>query len=447
MPPLVIDRRGVEMGMFCRHVRVGVWHFGRVVAGPQPHAHDRRQRGQRAEGEEAGIEPYPRAHPAGHWVSDEPAGMRQGELRGEEGRSVFFVGGAPQQPARRCLCQRIADAEQQPQRHQHLESPDRQWPEEETGCQQPGTEQHDPSIRQPLQQLGQPQGHQHGPCAKSCQRAGREALAELQLALHEHDGVDDDHGARRRDGQVQRQQPAQPRRGQIDAAAARRTLVDAAARRLFGLGQHGRHDEQRRRDETHDGAEEEAVESDDRQQHCGKRRTAQALQVVGQAGQRQCFGVVRLLGKHVGDGGLEGGRECGRGGLQHEDQHIDLPDLSDERQQQGDRCAHQVQSDEQSAAGQLFGEGGGHRRNADVGQHLDGQRRAKDRPGVCPCQVVGQQAQGDRGQACADQSDDLSEEEMPIGAVGEDVEHGASPLILNDLGRRCAHRGGRISYR
>ena len=28
MPPLVIDRRGVEMGMFCRHVRVGVWHFG-----------------------------------------------------------------------------------------------------------------------------------------------------------------------------------------------------------------------------------------------------------------------------------------------------------------------------------------------------------------------------------------------------------------------------------
>ena len=52
-----------------------------------------------AEGEEAGIEPYPRAHPAGHWVSDEPAGMRQGELRGEEGRSVFFVGGAPQQPA------------------------------------------------------------------------------------------------------------------------------------------------------------------------------------------------------------------------------------------------------------------------------------------------------------------------------------------------------------
>jgi hypothetical protein len=58
-----------------------------------------------------------------------------------------------------------------------------------------------------------------------------------------------------------------------------------------------------------------------------------------------------------------GRRERGGGGLKDEDQDVDLPDLGDERQRQGDGGPDKVHGDEKGAPGQPVGEG------ADNGRH------------------------------------------------------------------------------
>ena len=167
-----------------------------------------------------------------------------------------------------------------------------------------------------------------------------------------HHGVDDHHGSGGRDGQIERQQSAQARRRQIDADAPGRLVVDATGvRGGRRLRQPHRQNQRGRGQEPDHGAAEQPVEADHRQQ-CGReRRAEQALQVVGEARERQGAGVVLLVGQNIRDGRLEGRRE-GRGRrLQQEDQDVDLPDLGHEGQQQRDRRPDEVHRDQKGAAG------------------------------------------------------------------------------------------------
>ena len=89
-----------------------------------------------------------------------------------------------------------------------------------------------------------------------------------------------------------------------------------------------------------------AEATNDRQQGCSQHRAEQVFQVVGEARQGQGAGVITFIRKNIRDHRLEQRREaCGRG-LQQRDQHIDVPDLGDEWQHQGDACPDQVKRDE-----------------------------------------------------------------------------------------------------
>ena len=73
--------------------------------------------------------------------------------------------------------------------------------------------------------------------------------------------------------------------------------------------------------------------------------------------------------------------------MQNEDQHIDLPDLIDERQaERHDRPDH-VHGHQQGPAGDLVDEGVHHWADADIGDHLDGQGAAQHRARIGTCKV------------------------------------------------------------
>ena len=76
---------------------------------------DARERGQR---HKARVQAGSGAEPTGQRIGDQPAGMRQRELRGEQRRPVFRRARAAQQPPGGRLHQRVAQSEAQPQRQQ-----------------------------------------------------------------------------------------------------------------------------------------------------------------------------------------------------------------------------------------------------------------------------------------------------------------------------------------
>ena len=69
------------------------------------------------------------------------------------------------------------------------------------------------------------------------------------------------------------------------------------------------------------------------------------------------------------------------------------------------------------------GQRGGKRGQCDIGDHLDRQRRAKDRARVFTCKVPGQKAKRHGGKAGADQRHDLRGKEMAEGRVLQCGEH------------------------
>ena len=111
--------------------------------------------------------------------------------------------------------------------------------------------------------------------------------------------------------------------------------------------------------------------------------------------------------------------------MQQEDQHIDLPDLRHEGQKQGDRGAEEIERDEHRPPRQALGESGCDRRDADIGDHLDGEGAAENRASVDPRKIEGEQSERDRREAGADEGDHLRREEMTVSAVGEDLQHRA----------------------
>ena len=84
---------------------------------------------------------------------------------------------------------------------------------------------------------------------------------------------------------------------------------------------------------------------------------------------------------------------------------------------------------------------------AHVGDHLDGERRAEDEPGVRPREVEGEKAEGDCRQARPDEGKDLRGEEVAIGRRAERCEHG--PVLVG--GRRegvdASPAGGGAAWR
>jgi len=166
------------------------------------------------------------------------------------------------------------------------------------------------------------------------------------------------------------------------------------------------------------------MEADDGQQRRGQGRADQVFQVVGKLGQRQGAGVFGLVRQHVRDGGLERRREGGRGGLQDEDQHVHLPDRIHKRQADRNGGAHQVEADEHGPPGELIGEGAGHGRHADIGHHLDRERRAQHGTGLSARELVCDQPERDGGKPSAEQGDDLGGEQVAVGAGAEGGKHG-----------------------
>jgi hypothetical protein len=83
---------------------------------------------------------------------------------------------------------------------------------------------------------------------------------------------------------------------------------------------------------------------------------------------------------------------------------------------------------------QPLGEGGRHRRNADIGNHLDRKRGPEHRAGLSAGEIVGEETKRDRGKSCPDQGDHLGEEEMPINAVskGLSASRGLSPGTMKE---------------
>lgn len=156
-----------------------------------------------------------------------------------------------------------------------------------------------------------------------------------------------------------------------------------------------------------------------RRQH----RTDDAFQIVGQPGERQRARVFLLVRQDVGDRRLEGRREGGRGRLQHEDQNIDLPNLGDERQENGNGGADEIERHQHGAPRHTLGECRCDRRDTDIGDHLDGERGPQHRAGLRPRQFESQQAQRHRRKAGSHQCDDLCQKEVAIGPVFEDRQH------------------------
>ena len=110
--------------------------------------------------------------------------------------------------------------------------------------------------------------------------------------------------------------------------------------------------------------------------------------------------------------------------MQDEYQNIDLPRLIDEWQAEGNRGAHDIHRHQKGAARQAIGKSADNGRYADIGDHLDRERRPQHRPGIAAGYVIGQQTERHGRKARAHQCDDLRTEKMAIGAIGEHGKQG-----------------------
>ena len=101
-----------------------------------------------------------------------------------------------------------------------------------------------------------------------------------------------------------------------------------------------------------------------------------------------------------------------------------MPSLGYERQGDRNAGAHEIKADEQSLARQTGRERARDGRNADIADHLDGERCAKNFAGLCSGEIVREQAERDSRQARAEKRAHLRREKVAVGAVLERGEHG-----------------------
>ncbi len=367
--------------------------------------------------------------------------MGERELRGEGRREVGRRDGGPQQAATWRQDQRTRRAEPGPQGEQRGPAPrpaarrgdDRQGGEQTRDRE--GGRQHHRSVGDPVQHPGQQQRDQHRASAVRAEGKRDVARRAAQLLADVDDRVDDHHGAAGGHREVQGEQRPQARHGEEQPDPGQGTRADrtragasmgrdgVAPRGQDRGGQDHRDDEDRRGEEADHRPPEQPPVADEREQRGRQYWADQGLRVVREPGERQRPGVVALLGQHIGDHRLEGRGEGGRSRLEDEDQQVDLPHRTDERQRERHTRAGQVGGDQQPSARDPVRERGHDRSDSDVGDHLDRQRRAEHRPGVGPGEIVGEQAQRHGGQAGPGEGDDLGDEQVPVGAVAEDGEH------------------------
>ena len=105
-----------KIGMLMRDV-------GRIVVWPESPGQANTGKTDQRHRPKGRIHADPCAHLPGQRIADQPAGVRQGELRGKDRRPVFGMGRAAQQPARGRLRRRIAKAQDQPQRQHPQATP------------------------------------------------------------------------------------------------------------------------------------------------------------------------------------------------------------------------------------------------------------------------------------------------------------------------------------
>lgn len=98
-----------------------------------------------------------------------------------------------------------------------------------------------------------------------------------------------------------------------------------------------------------------------------------------------------------------------------------MPHLGDERQSEDHQRAGDIEQDQEQTSGQAVGVGSRQGCNEYVHDHLDGQGRAQNGTSVLAGKIVGEQAEGDGGQAGAEQRDDLGAEQATVVADGEEA--------------------------
>lgn len=98
---------GWQIGMLMRD-------FGRIVLGPAPQGECDTGHSEGGKREKRGGHPEPGAKLTGNRVGKQPANMAQGELGGEQGRTIWFGGGSPEQTSAGGYTERIAYAHDQP---------------------------------------------------------------------------------------------------------------------------------------------------------------------------------------------------------------------------------------------------------------------------------------------------------------------------------------------
>jgi len=207
-----------------------------------------------------------------------------------------------------------------------------------------------------------------------------------------------------------------------------RTLIEGLkTRKQRADNQHSRDRETKRR------AGEEVAVGEKPEQNSSKNRTCDTFEVCREPRERKRFGVIGLVRQHVWDHGLKGRRERCRRRIERGHQRINLPGFRNERQGERDAGAHKIKTDEQSLARQAGRERARNRRDADIAEHLDGERRTEDFTSLRSGEIVREQAERDSRQASAEERGCLRREEVAIGAVLERGEHGRI-LAGSDVG-------------
>ena len=163
-----------------------------------------------------------------------------------------------------------------------------------------------------LQYSRQHERERHGACAERSERDRYGAIRSCQLIANDDGGVHDDHRAARRSGKIEGKQTSQARCRQIDMKTARQLATDRClGARNERLRQRNRYHQKRRAEKSQCGAEEECVVAHEQQKPSGQRGTQQRFQIVSEARQGQCLGVIALGGQDIWNRGLK--CRCERG--------------------------------------------------------------------------------------------------------------------------------------
>ncbi|VDC51998.1 hypothetical protein BREV_BREV_03113 [Brevundimonas mediterranea] len=408
---------------------MGMDQILRIVGGPDNQAKQSSEGARGGQDEEGGARLRLGADQSGHGIGEQPAGVGKSELGGEECGPVVRRGGSPQRPARRGDRQRIAEAHDDPHREQRGIGDGKPGTCEQHGGHDCGSQDHGEAIGQSTEQPRQHDGGGHRAAAEGRQGPSRGLVGKTEARLHQDHGVDEHHGAARGGRQADGQQASQARRQGEQAHAAREALKKRSGLDVFQERQ-GRADHEQCRDhEAERRAGEQVVVADEGQQQGGEHRAGHALEVGGQPREGQGLGVLPLVGKQIGDHGLERRREGGRGDIEDGHQGVDLPGLADEGQRSRHDGANDIQRHQQRLSGEARRQGAGEGRHADIGDHLDGQGGAEGFPRPGARQIMGEQAERHGRHPCPQQRRDLGDEEVAITGMAEGGKHRRRPTI------------------